>query len=135
MFADDDHSRSWAYVYTFADSTLGVSVVRDVEPALRALGARVDPDWEPPQPVPSQQVIDQLAEAIRRDSSHWTAGTFAYSTPTTVTYNLNDMGYRTVDDFTYGVGRDPHVPDGAAHVFVDGASDGLGGRGRSEVHR
>lgn len=38
-----DHSAAWAYVFYFADTSVGVANVNRVNAALRALGARLDP--------------------------------------------------------------------------------------------
>lgn len=56
----NDHDDGWSYLFTFTDHTRGVCQVRDVNPALEALGARFDPEVE----APAQHTID-WAQLIR----------------------------------------------------------------------
>jgi hypothetical protein len=42
MYDPSNHGDSWGYAYVFVDGSRGVSRVRDVEPALRALGLAVN---------------------------------------------------------------------------------------------
>jgi hypothetical protein len=69
----NNHNRSWGYVFDFDDDTRGISRVNEVNPALRALGCRVDLLLEPAAPAP--RVVDDfqalLADAIRTTAARW----------------------------------------------------------------
>jgi hypothetical protein len=69
----EHHPSSWGYVFDFDDDTRGISRVNEVNPALRALGCRVDLLLEPAAPAP--RVVDDfqalLADAIRTTAARW----------------------------------------------------------------
>lgn len=80
-----DHPWSWGYVFDFDDDTRGICRVREVNPALRALGCRVDLLLEPAAPPPRpQSTADEfsrlLADAVRHQARHST-GTITWGTP------------------------------------------------------
>jgi hypothetical protein len=91
----EHHPSSWGYVFDFDDDTRGICRVREVNPALRALGCRVDllsePAAPPPRVDPHAEWTRLLEDAIRQQASRPVADNFP-------TYRLDDMAYSVTND-------------------------------------
>lgn len=98
-----NHAESWGYVYDFSNGRQGVSRVRDVIPALAAVGARFDPAGppDPPPPVTSDPSLERLLdeeEEIARGTGFREAALsnirrpVADSLPTITPYHVRNPG-------------------------------------------
>jgi hypothetical protein len=104
----EHHPSSWGYVFDFDDDTRGICRVREVNPALRALGCRVDlllePAAPPPRVDPHVEWTRLLEDAIRRQQ---TSRPVADSLPT---YRLDDNSYTITYDTSHWSNRSTASP-------------------------